>query len=611
MAPPAHRPPVRHGDARRPSPAPRRPGAAWTALARGAPGGAVDAHEQEARREHGRADSVWTAVGTTPAAATVSSQGDPDERTARDHARDPSVAGTAGGARWHTGPGAAHAARQVDAAAFTVGRDVVLGAPAQADTATARAVRAHELAHVAANRASPPSPPRIQRQELPDARRGGPAAEDVEQPGVLATLGGAMMGEFNDDPTLAMVGVDTAIGLVPIADQIADGRDIVAHAIRLAQGEYTKPMRWVGLVITLIGAVPEIGSVLKGAFKTLLLRGGALLGRLGDILRPLGHLLPGGGDLRALWRFIADRWRAWTDVGMRLWTATLDGLQRAVATIPRLLVPVAGRLERRLTALRELALERLPAAYQDVMSRLDDAFGRLLATMGVDPQAIRHATGARMAHAPAGVGDVPGGLGGAAADATHVESHAATAGGGPVPGEGDDMWGELGRELPTRNRNTPAIGGGAVPTGLIDSLDEIGEEAARALMSDPAKRVKLLAYMDDPKTMNLAGTMFHSEAKRVVDARGQAIVDRLMPGWKIKAEVTVQAGKGGSRLDVLLTDPTGVTKAIEADWKSTFLAATEPKAKRQMERHAKQGDAGLQVGILWKAMVRRMQALLP
>jgi Domain of unknown function (DUF4157) len=64
-----------------------------------------------------------------------------------------------GGVRVHTGGTAAHAARSLDARAFTVRDDIVFGAGEYAPgTASGRKLIAHELAHTLQQRSAPPSP---------------------------------------------------------------------------------------------------------------------------------------------------------------------------------------------------------------------------------------------------------------------------------------------------------------------------------------------------------------------------------------------------------------------------------------------------------------------
>ena len=63
------------------------------------------------------------------------------------------------------------------------------------------------------------------------------------KPGFWGTLGGGLMGEFNEDPTFAMIGTDLAVSLVPILDQASDVRDLSAHLYYLTCSPGVATMR--------------------------------------------------------------------------------------------------------------------------------------------------------------------------------------------------------------------------------------------------------------------------------------------------------------------------------------------------------------------------------
>ncbi|MGC1244749.1 MAG: peptidoglycan-binding protein, partial [Spirulinaceae cyanobacterium] len=78
---------------------------------------------------------------------------------------------------------------------------------------------------------------------------------------ILNTIGGGLLGEFNSDPSLGAIAIDTTIGLIPGFDQVADGRDLIAHLyFMLFKGEYNNTFRWIGLAFSLIGLIPTFGS---------------------------------------------------------------------------------------------------------------------------------------------------------------------------------------------------------------------------------------------------------------------------------------------------------------------------------------------------------------
>ncbi len=79
---------------------------------------------------------------------------------------------------------------------------------------------------------------------------------------------GVLQGDFNEDPSLSQTIVSSIITAIPIIDQIADVRDIIANLHQLSK-DSSDVWKWVALAITLIGLIPVVGSLLKGVFKTL------------------------------------------------------------------------------------------------------------------------------------------------------------------------------------------------------------------------------------------------------------------------------------------------------------------------------------------------------
>jgi hypothetical protein len=58
---------------------------------------------------------------------------------------------------------------------------------------------------------------------------------------------GGLMGEFKEDPTFSMIGVDLVTSLIPIIDTAADVRDLTAHLYYMTEKkQYGEHMRWVG-----------------------------------------------------------------------------------------------------------------------------------------------------------------------------------------------------------------------------------------------------------------------------------------------------------------------------------------------------------------------------
>lgn len=112
-------------------------------------------------------------------------------------------------------------------------------------------------------------------------------------------------------------------------------------------------------------------------------------------------------------------------------------------------------------------------------------------------------------------------------------------------------------------------------------VDEIGQNAATRAMGNP----QFVSAMKNGN-MTLAGTLFHSAAADVVEDAAKASSDLIPKGWTLEAEKTIQAGKGGSRADVLLQGPG--SDVVEFDWKTTGKSALSYGSRKEMERHAGQ-----------------------
>ena len=98
--------------------------------------------------------------------------------------------------------------------------------------------------------------------------------------------------------------------------------------------------------------------------------------------------------------------------------------------------------------------------------------------------------------------------------------------------------------------------------------------------------------------------MFHAEAARQL----RLIVASSSPGFQIVAEDTIQAGKGGSRLDVTAIDPTG--KHYDIDWKTTGRSALSNSSRSELQRHSVQyqinrgAQLDVQISKSWVDFVR-------
>lgn len=77
-----------------------------------------------------------------------------------------------------------------------------------------------------------------------------------------------IQGDFADEQSTAQVATGTVISMIPFVDQICDVRDVVANCRKINQDTSDK-WAWIGLILTLIGLFPVLGSLAKGCCKIL------------------------------------------------------------------------------------------------------------------------------------------------------------------------------------------------------------------------------------------------------------------------------------------------------------------------------------------------------
>jgi len=77
-----------------------------------------------------------------------------------------------------------------------------------------------------------------------------------------------LQGDFNEDATGAQIAVGTVISMIPFVDQICDVRDIVANCKKINK-DPSSGWLWIGLILTLIGLFPTLGSFVKGCGKVM------------------------------------------------------------------------------------------------------------------------------------------------------------------------------------------------------------------------------------------------------------------------------------------------------------------------------------------------------
>ncbi|MBS0357149.1 MAG: DUF4157 domain-containing protein [Proteobacteria bacterium] len=136
-----------------------------------------------------RAPAPATAAAARPApaaAAALPTGGQPLPRSLRDF-MEPRFGADFSAVRIHTGPQAAQASRRLNAAAFTVGREIFFGRDAyQPDSAAGRELIAHELTHTIQQGGAAQTPAQVRRSLLPGVVEHSPPA--VQRLGISDAL---------------------------------------------------------------------------------------------------------------------------------------------------------------------------------------------------------------------------------------------------------------------------------------------------------------------------------------------------------------------------------------------------------------------------------------
>lgn len=116
---------------------------------------------------------------------------------------------------------------------------------------------------------------------------------------------------------------------------------------------------------------------------------------------------------------------------------------------------------------------------------------------------------------------------------------------------------------------------------IVNVTETAGMQAADVLTdpADPTGARFIAACQGGNWT--LAGTLFHSQAAAQLRALAPALQTQ---GIQVVAEDTVQAGVGGSRLDVTAVDSAG--QHYNIDWKTTGRSAFRASSRAELRRHA-------------------------
>ena len=163
--------------------------------------------------------------------------------------------------------------------------------------------------------------------------------EDKENPilQVLNYIWGTVIGDWNEQQDPIQILANVGVGLIPVADQVLDFRDFIAHLYYMVfKKDYKDPMRWLALGLTAIGAIPFVGSILKGLGKISIFSDTSkAIGKSAEpILEQIKQINPEWGDISKLKAAIDENWEAGVATSFEAWMNLLANVKARISGVP-------------------------------------------------------------------------------------------------------------------------------------------------------------------------------------------------------------------------------------------------------------------------------------
>lgn len=142
---------------------------------------------------------------------------------------------------------------------------------------------------------------------------------------------GAIIGDFNKEPTLSQTIVAGLISIIPVADQVSDVRDLVANVLTLTNEiERENKENWINLALTAFGLIPTVGSVVKTLIKVIRHKDFADIKALAEIMETCEtYLRKIGAGNQIPWKDNPIRWlqtKPWQELADRAKTSIQEYL---------------------------------------------------------------------------------------------------------------------------------------------------------------------------------------------------------------------------------------------------------------------------------------------
>ena len=291
--------------------------------------------------------------------------------------------------RVHNDNTAASMTTSLFAQAFTQGTDIYFNTGKyNPNSNEGKSLLAHELTHVVQQRGdelAAKTDLKIQKQEKSEEKK-----EEVNP--ILQFLNyvwGTIIGDWNNEQDPLQILVNTGVGLVPIADQVLDLRDFTAHLYYMVfQKDYKDPMRWLALALTAVGAIPFVGSIVKGLGKIALFSDAAKgIGKFAEpLLQQIRQINPEWADLGKLRAAIDQNWDAGVATSKLVWMDLLATTKDKIGLVPLPpdFVLGAGKLTQlkhdfinTISEIQKLSPQMIDDALERIRSEVDNILERL------------------------------------------------------------------------------------------------------------------------------------------------------------------------------------------------------------------------------------------
>ncbi|HYO66245.1 MAG TPA: hypothetical protein VEU33_09200 [Archangium sp.] len=192
-----------------------------------------------------------------------------------------------------------------------------------------------------------------------------------------------MQGDFNEDPSIDQIIVGTIITMFPVVDQIADIRDLAASLKQLLwDKKYDDYFVWVGLVLTVIGLIPVLGSLIKGVCKTVLIYAKRLT--LQELLKVFNFFAKGNGvkwlkefratklssigaEVKSKLHGLLDKLQGTLNSLRRYTPDFADDIQASIADLLGAIKQVKSRVDRMV----DQTIHQIEAGMDDIMRRYE------------------------------------------------------------------------------------------------------------------------------------------------------------------------------------------------------------------------------------------------